>query len=438
MSCNVEFDRTGLFDRLGAKFMSTTFRDIRQDQLYEIEKGYFPATQNVIEERLKIKNLMDERESLIFKYDRIRKQRINTLIEYRHSSEKENIRDVIDHYEMLKSNIEIIETQLREEQDAITRKIDQLRDGNAAPVQHTYIMQCGGVDCKGLLSNENVTKEGHFKCSICKSITCRECHAFVQENNKHTCDPDVLKSIQFLETTSKPCPSCKTFIHKISGCNQMFCTNCNASFDWRTLRLNNGAVHNPHHAEWLRTRNMQREVGDIPCGRELNIQLAIGCNRRFEKLIALNTTNRNSTQFKDMIAKSKYLFEAMRMAIHHHHTTIMSLNRNQYGQHTNQSLRIDLLLNDIDEDTFKRDIQKRDKANSKRLELLQIVMTYRDAITDIVWPFVEFGPSKKLNEWIALVDEVKALESYINDCFQKVSKVYNIIQHDIMSDSYIR
>jgi len=437
MSCNVEFDRSGLFDRLGSKFISTTFRDIRQDQLYEIEKGYFPATQNVIEERLKIRELSDERDSLVVKYDRIRKEHINALVEYRHSTEKENIRDVIDHYEMIKSNIEIIDEQLHEEQDAITRKIDQLRNGNITPTQHTYIMQCGWTDCKGLLSNENTTKEGNFKCSICHAITCRECHAFIKNDKEHTCDPDTLKSIRLLETTSKPCPSCKTFIQKISGCDQMFCTHCNASFNWRTLRLNNGAVHNPHHAEWLRNRNVQREVGDIPCGRELDIDLAIGCNRIFNNLIKQNN-HRNSAEYKNLLTKSKYLFEAMRMAIHHHFTTIANLNRNRYGQHTNQSLRIDLLLNHIDEDMFKRDIQKRDKANSKRLELLQIVLTYRDAITDIVWPFIEFGPSKTLKEWIALTDEVKALENYIDGCFQKMSKVYNIVQHNIMDDRYIR
>ncbi|KAH9499503.1 E3 ubiquitin-protein ligase rnf14 [Bulinus truncatus] len=40
------------------------------------------------------------------------------------------------------------------------------------------------------------------------------------------------KSNQWLESNSKQCPCCSTFIQKKDGCNKMTCTNCRAFFCW--------------------------------------------------------------------------------------------------------------------------------------------------------------------------------------------------------------
>ena len=224
----------------------------------------------------------------------------------------------------------------------------------------------------------------------------------------------------------------------VHNCSQMFCTNCHASFDWNSLRLNNGAVHNPHHAAWLReNRNRPREVGDIPCGRELNMGIIIDLVEKFEEQI--EKANLNIKENQDARIAANYLFESTRMGIHHTHVTINSLNRNQHGHHTNQHLRIDLLMNSIDESNFKREIQRRDKSNAKRNDLLHVVMTYRDALIDIVSPFVESRKKKPFAEWMSMVDQIKALEEYVNDCFGRVAAAYNSTSpYQIMDDRSIR
>lgn len=50
---------------------------------------------------------------------------------------------------------------------------------------------------------------------------------------------------------TRPCPTCFVPIYKISGCDQMFCTECHAKFSWRTGKVVKGLFHNPHFFEWI-------------------------------------------------------------------------------------------------------------------------------------------------------------------------------------------
>lgn len=441
MSCGVQFDRSSLYERLGRSFMATTFRDIREIELYEIEKSFFPATQDVIEVQLEVERLRRERGELDTKYDKIKTDRTKELMKYRYATDMDSIVSAIDKYLSLTRSIEIVDEQLQDDRRDLTDRIEKLQTGDKKKTNRTYVLQCPKEDCKGMLSNESKTKEGHFFCSICEAITCVACKMILKkdEHTNHICNPDILKSVELLEQSSKPCPSCGIPIHRISGCSQMFCTQCHASWDWRTNRLNNGAVHNPHHSEWLRTqRNRPRELGDIPCGRELNIDLVVDCSHWMENAIRRDCSNMPKKQKQELTRMTQYIFEALRVAIHHNHVTIPALGRDRYGHETNQELRVNLLLKRLPEEDFRREIQRRDKANSKRNELLQIVLTYRDAITDLAWPYIVEGHLKTIDEWKQLHTEINNLETYVNECFELVSSVYGSTVHQIMNDRPIR
>ncbi|MCZ2845841.1 MAG: hypothetical protein O2U61_04995 [Candidatus Bathyarchaeota archaeon] len=54
---------------------------------------------------------------------------------------------------------------------------------------------------------------------------------------------------------------------KINGCDHMWCTHCNVGFNWRSGRLIDGVIINPHATEWYRRNGRDgRDPGDIPCG----------------------------------------------------------------------------------------------------------------------------------------------------------------------------
>ncbi len=431
MSCGNEFGRSGLMEALGKTFMATTFRDIREQLLFEIEKGYFPATQDIVERRLKIRALEKDIEKLDDIYAKKYEEKEKEIYEFRNSMEVMPIRSAIDKFTILQLELENMHDLLSDDRDKIRTEINNLND-NYTTHSNVYTMVCPKDGCNGMLSIENKTKEGHYKCIMCNTLTCCECEMIITEENDHICDPNVLATLSMIQHSSKPCPSCRVPIHRIEGCNQMFCTQCHASFDWRTLKLNNGAIHNPHHAQWLLTqRGRAREARDIQCGRELDIEnVAVTCHHAIVDLGDLHS-------YPKCEKMAEYLYEAIRWGVHHQEVTIDNLSRDRYGHNTNQNLRVKLLMGEIDENTFKKEIQRRDKADSKRAELLHIVTAYRDALTDIVWPYYQSAETKTLKEWTELISEVEALEEYIDGCMNTLAKTYgSVVCYSIMS--YIR
>ncbi len=413
MFCGEEFNRTSLHAALGNAYMNSTFRDIRKEILFEREQGFFAATQDIVEARIKARALRDKISSLGDKYKRAKDAKIREMMQFRGSAEMMPVMGALDRYLILENEIESMHEIEAEEVDSLMARIDKLVN-DTKPKRNTYMMVCSSHECNGMLSRENCTQKGNYICILCKRITCQACKMEISEE-AHVCDPNILATLQFVEKDAKPCPSCHILIHKISGCNQMFCTQCHASFDWRTMRLNNGAIHNPHHARWLmETRDRPRETGDIQCGRELNVQVI--ARSIYDRINGSGDASPERDIIRDFIV------EAIRMCVHHQEITIPRYSRDRYGHETNQELRIHLLMGDISTDEFKKEIQRRDKCNSKRAEMLHIITAYRDALTDIIWTYYE--KSCTLDDWKALNREIDALVEYINACLLDLARVY--------------
>ena len=125
-----------------------------------------------------------------------------------------------------------------------------------------FTRACPVDGCTGFLSSQ-------WKCGVCETWTCKDCLEVIGKDKdaEHTCNPDVLASAQLLKKETKPCPSCSAAIYKISGCDQMWCTQCKIPFSWRTGLKVSGTIHNPHFYEWQRKNqgNVQNP-GAVMCG----------------------------------------------------------------------------------------------------------------------------------------------------------------------------
>jgi len=115
-------------------------------------------------------------------------------------------------------------------------------DKNAKNVQNFDIIQCQNKECDNFLNNK-------YYCDLCKFYTCNKCKEIYK--NKHICDDDIIKTMKLIKNTTSICPVCKIRVNKVSGCNDMFCTNCNNFFCYRTGKLLSGKRHNPEYTDYL-------------------------------------------------------------------------------------------------------------------------------------------------------------------------------------------
>jgi hypothetical protein len=137
---------------------------------------------------------------------------------------------------------------------------------NGIGPEQTVAIHCPNAGCSGIV---NATG----KCVQCEAKVCLECHELLESQDdidgsqQHTCDSETLETIKQLKLDSKPCPTCHVTIHKIEGCDQMWCTKCHATFSWTTGAILNEHVHNPHFYEHNEGNGgAMRNIGDRICG----------------------------------------------------------------------------------------------------------------------------------------------------------------------------
>jgi hypothetical protein len=113
---------------------------------------------------------------------------------------------------------------------------------------------------------------------------CPDCFEIIGHNKEidHVCKEDNLKSAELIKKETKGCPKCGVRIFKISGCDQMWCTECKVAFSWNTGKIVvDGVIHNPHFYQYMQNNNTggvgvgvgvaPRNPGDVLCGGLLSI-----------------------------------------------------------------------------------------------------------------------------------------------------------------------
>lgn len=114
--------------------------------------------------------------------------------------------------------------------------------------------------------------DGDFKCVKCSSKMCKLCWKY--QSHDHVCkkeDRDTTELIYQHIKDIKVCPKCAYPIHKVSGCDHMFCVKCHYKFDWRTGKEITKNFHNPDFAEYL------NKTGLTAAQLEANFAQGEGC-----------------------------------------------------------------------------------------------------------------------------------------------------------------
>lgn len=350
MNCSHIWDREFMDSVSTKSFVNVKLKNHHKNILFEREKCLLPETQPLVEKKLLVREMQAD----------LVKQRLH---------------------------LEALRRKYNEDQDAIYR----LMNSRVNTVERaTFCRKCPVANCKGFLTTR-------WKCELCKNNICKECNE-IREEEDHVCKPENVETTKLLNKDTKPCPSCGTMIFKISGCSQMWCTSCHVAFDWNTLRIEKGVIHNPHFFEFQRTHVQTRNNGDIPCGGRPNMY----------ELRDLRL------QMTDL----RYFLNCLRMVIHIENITLRYDYRVD-DEVDNSDLRVHYMMNQMSENDFKKNIYARDKKHKKNTEFIQLFRMAINTTDDILRQLV-LEPSK-CGE---LKDILEQLRLYINNASCKIGKRY--------------
>ena len=303
-----------------------------------------------------------------------------------------------------------------------------------------FIMNCPHEGCRGFLSTQ-------YKCELCENFTCPHCLEVIgiTKDIPHTCNPDSVASAEFIKKDSKPCPQCGIRIHKIQGCNQMWCTQCHVAFDYNTLKIDTGRVHNPEYYRYMRENNINgtapRNPGDLICGGIIQVyQLTRTILPLVKEAISISNPNNtaldNNTEYE---VYYKYLNDIHRIISHIAFYDLPRIRTNVNTLEDNRNLRVSYILSEITkkelaDKVYRSDIKrKRERELLHIYELLNLVGTenfntlYNDAS--------ELGRKRKITtedatKFLESLDEkIKVLDNlrdYANKRFAKISVTYNL------------
>jgi DNA-directed RNA polymerase subunit RPC12/RpoP len=344
-----------------------------------------------------------------------------------------------------------------------------------------FIMACPMELCRGFLSTQ-------YKCGTCQQQICSDCLSLKQDG--HECVENDRLSAEMIKRETKPCPKCGTRIHKIDGCDQMYCTNqqegvyCNTAFSWRTGQLATGTIHNPHFYELQQKQGIQmRNVGDIQCGGVPRIQNALRVLQFVSDYNILKTETAEFAEgpcpgegwayvrgkkgdgwYRTKVIEYDPELRGVLVRTHRRISEMVQYTATDYRErvrgHEGQllNLRVRYMRQRISKEEFSDLVYKEESLQLKRVDIQQImellsisgIETFVDMMAippEAIWlaEVCQNDNTEMLTEMMARIkdklDQLSIIREYCNEQFKQVSITYNcrVPEYDaVFQEKYVR
>jgi hypothetical protein len=466
--CKAVYNRHILLSMFPVSFLTKDYKIHREKVLLDGEKSRLPESQVHAEKYLKSKKIMDERnkivaekykileETKIYKDHREAKKEYDEYTTKNTQIYKNPVKQAIfdalwkkerDAKTLLKSSTEYVEWKITNRMTNALYNHQRIigtfgtyepRTYDARGVriepekkerEKHFIKACPMKDCRGFLSTS-------WKCGICETHICKDCNDPKKDHkdDEHHCDPDKVASVKMIAKETTACPKCAVPVFRISGCDQIWCTNCHTAFNHKTGVIEIGTIHNPHYFEYMRQNNLA-----IPANPNAIIRDACGGNNWAiqDRLIVLERTvmtptsiyHANYKYYKALLNRYIQVNDASYQALRHLQTTVRSFQNDE----KKQKLRVLYLTKEIDEKKWKYLLQRDEKGLAReraKLQLLEMFIAAARQIFEEVINNPSFDPIKMIEDLNNLMKFVNEQSVFLLKDYQNTTPGYDYNWND--------
>ena len=415
MDCKIQWSAKFLVDNLNRSYIDGDYKKHRKSLLVDREISRTPDLMNLVEKTKLIEEKSDEMKILDDQFKEAKKL-------YDESCRK-----------------------LYEKRNEITK----IKRGDTTVERKKFIMPCPRDNCKGYLSTQ-------YKCEVCKLYTCPDCYEIVgyTKEDPHTCLEANLQSAALIKKETKGCPQCGVRIYKISGCDQMWCTECKVAFSWNTGKIvYGGHIHNPHYYQYMRNQNQggpaPRNPGDVLCGGLIpyytlnNFLRYLGSYSQPEWFNTIKTDVVINTFIVDYNVTTISQFNSILLELHrviNHLTNVNLVHTREKVRNlgNNDELTVQYILNRKTKEELSTIILKNDTSRKKHTELLNIYELLSvvgiEKFNNLSQMYSDFSVknAKKIDDLIkilhtviSVIAEYNTLLEYCNKQSIEISRTYN-------------
>lgn len=413
MFCNTELTMDFVEENTTMKFMKE-YNSYLCGLKFSVERSKLPATQRLAE-IIRIKDkIMSDRCSKWLEIKKVHDELKRIRLYCRQLSltpeekkqkkiekneKKKKYIDLLGELRVIDNNNFITGVEEIQQRNILTGVVPPPTEDVIVDEEKSYSRPCLATDCRGFLSKS-------YKCGTCEKYFCAECHETKNSrvDETHVCNEDAKATIAMIAKDSKPCPKCMIPIEKVSGCSQMWCVNCHTTFDWNTMKIDTGYIHNPEYLRWMRENNK-----DIPRNPYDVVGGGAGCN-------AMPYWHQIDNILRPLNIRSPEWDEIHRRT-HHVQAMMQYIPRGQREMDF-VDMRLDYLLSRISEEDWKKKLKMLIKKNKIGQERYNVCDLYYNAMKDL---FINLVENK---DFVQFKHSAYELEKYTNQQFEKINKKY--------------
>jgi hypothetical protein len=379
MNCRHVWNREFLDTHLTRSWREGELKRHRASLLFDRERSMMPATQPAVEIELQKREVAKEYEASAYK-----------LIE-------------------LKNAVEELESQ-RDRQQYFMRhgRWPGAEEESKETKRRAFVAACPDAACRGFLSTA-------YKCGTCQKQFCADCRE-PKPDDIHTCDPALVETIKVIMKDSRACPACGMSISRVSGCDQMYCTECDTPFSYSTGERIKGVIHNPHYFERLHKIGVAAQTGQCVEGLPAYLEL-----------YRITSHSLKPTQ--------EFIFRKLYQAALHVQQEVIPGLPNPTQPADNTDLRVKYLLKELDDHKFQLLLQQRDRKRQKDMEVRDCLELFLAMCIDF-YQGVMNGAHKTIQQITSRLEALsKNIDEHVNIPLQAISDRYANIVPQIVIDT---